>query len=129
MKKISNYFYALVAALIISSGVSYASFPVKNDKNETQVVEQKNSTNNSAYSEVKSETKISSAVKKAKAESLPMNDDKIITLILWAFLGAFAAHRWYKGKPAIWNVLFILTAGGCGVWAIVDLVNILTDNF
>ena len=26
-------------------------------------------------------------------------------------------------------VLFILTIGGLGIWAIVDLINILTDNF
>jgi hypothetical protein len=25
--------------------------------------------------------------------------------------------------------LFILTGGGCGIWALVDLVNIITGNF
>lgn len=52
-----------------------------------------------------------------------------ITLALWWFLGIFAAHRWYRGKPAGWNILFILTLGGCGIWAIVDLINILTGKF
>ncbi len=129
MKKISNYFYALVAALIIVSGASYASFPVKNDKKGTQVVEQKSTTNNAPSAELKKETTVSSSVKKANSESLPMDNEKLITLLLWIVLGGLAAHRWYKGKPAGWNILFILTAGGCGVWAIVDLVNILTDNF
>jgi hypothetical protein len=50
-------------------------------------------------------------------------------LLLLLFLGGLAAHRWYKGKPAGWNILFILTAGGCGIWALVDLVNILTKKF
>ena len=57
------------------------------------------------------------------------NNDLIITLLLWFFLGGLAAHRWYKGKPVGWNILFILTAGGCGIWAIVDLVNILKGTF
>jgi hypothetical protein len=52
-----------------------------------------------------------------------------ITVVLWFFLGAFAAHRWYRKKPTGWNILFILTEGGCGVWAIVDLINILTGKF
>ncbi|MDZ7847578.1 MAG: NINE protein [Owenweeksia sp.] len=43
--------------------------------------------------------------------------------------GLFAAHRWYAGKPTGWNILFILTGGGCGVWAIVDLINILKQDF
>ena len=53
----------------------------------------------------------------------------IIILLLWFFLGVFAAHRWYAGKPTGWNILFILTGGGCGIWAIVDLINILTGKF
>lgn len=58
-----------------------------------------------------------------------MDEELIITLLLWLFLGLLAAHRWYRGKPTGWNILFILTAGGCGIWAIVDLVNILTGRF
>lgn len=56
-------------------------------------------------------------------------DEKWILLLLWFFLGGLAAHRWYAKKPVIWNILFIITLGGCGIWAIIDLINILTDNF
>jgi|UniRef100_UPI00404B8A60 TM2 domain-containing membrane protein YozV len=55
--------------------------------------------------------------------------DKWVAVAFWFFLGAFAAHRWYAKKPAGWNILFILTLGGLFVWAVIDLVNILTDNF
>lgn len=55
--------------------------------------------------------------------------DKWVAVAFWFFLGIFAAHRWYAKKPAGWNILFILTFGGLGIWAIVDIVNILTDNF
>ena len=53
----------------------------------------------------------------------------LITVLLWLFLGGFAAHRWYKKKPAGWNILFILTLGGLGIWWLVDGINILSDNF
>ena len=58
-----------------------------------------------------------------------MDEEQLITLALWFFLGGLAAHRWYAGKSAGSNILFILTAGGCGIWAIVDLINILTGDF
>ena len=57
------------------------------------------------------------------------DDDLLILLVLWLLIWPLAAHRWYAGKPAGWNILFILTFGGFGIWALVDLINILTDNF
>lgn len=57
------------------------------------------------------------------------DNDMVILLLLWFFIGILAAHRWYAGKPAGWNILFILTLGGLGIWALVDLINILTGNF
>lgn len=53
----------------------------------------------------------------------------IITILLWFFLGGLAAHRWYAKKPAGWNILFILTLGGLGVWWLIDGIMILTDSF
>jgi len=57
------------------------------------------------------------------------NDVFIITVLLWLFLGGLAGHRWYKHKPVGWNILFILTLGGLGIWWLVDGINILSDNF
>ena len=128
MKKIKLALVALVATIIITGGSVYASFPVKNEVKTTQT-SNNNSTTSTQNQELKTVEK--SLVEKVSANPENTQDDNemIITLVLWFFLGAFAAHRWYKGKPAGWNILFILTGGGCGIWAIVDLVNILTDNF
>lgn len=57
------------------------------------------------------------------------NDEKWVAAALWFVLGMFAAHRWYLGWGTGWNILFILTLGGLGIWAIFDIVNILTDNY
>lgn len=128
MKKIKLALVALVATIIITGGSVYASFPVKNEVKTTQTTNSSSSTS-TQNQELKTVEK--SLVEKVSAnpENTQDDNDMIITLVLWFFLGAFAAHRWYKGKPAGWNILFILTGGGCGIWAIVDLVNILTDNF
>lgn len=63
------------------------------------------------------------------AYSSKEDDTFIITLLLWFFLGGLAGHRWYKEKPVGWNILFILTLGGLGIWWIVDGINILSKNF
>lgn len=54
--------------------------------------------------------------------------DWLLTLLLCLFLGWFGAHRFYTGHILI-GVIQLLTFGGCGVWTIVDLVLILTDNY
>lgn len=57
------------------------------------------------------------------------SETKWVAVGLWFFLGGLAAHRWYRKKPVGWNILFILTLGGLGIWWLVDGINILTDNF
>ena len=127
MKKI---ILSLTIAAFLISGVAYASFPVKKEEVKIETITKSKEENPVSKTE-KSITKLSKkADKKAAAPSAPAVDEEfIITLLLLLFLGGFAAHRWYKGKPAGWNILFILTAGGCGIWALVDLVNILTKKF
>ena len=127
MKKI---ILSLTIAAFLISGVTFASFPVKKEEVKIETLS-KSKEENSVSKTEKSITKLSKkADKKAAAPSAPSKDDEfIITLLLLLFLGGLAAHRWYKGKPAGWNILFILTAGGCGIWALVDLVNILTKKF
>jgi TM2 domain-containing membrane protein YozV len=44
------------------------------------------------------------------------------------FAGWFGAHRFYTGHILI-GVIQLLTFGACGVWTIVDLILILTDNY
>jgi TM2 domain len=128
MKKFKISLIALSFALILFGGNTYASFPAKKEKAAEQTTNVTSSvlpsaTNATIQAQVKADE---TSVTASAPNSL---DEKWITLILWFFLGGFAAHRWYKKKPAGWNILYIITFGGCGVWAIIDLINILTDNF
>jgi len=49
-------------------------------------------------------------------------------LLLCIFLGYFGAHRFYTGKIGT-GILMLLTAGGCGVWYIIDIILILSGQF
>ena len=56
-------------------------------------------------------------------ENTTAQKSKTTTLILWLF----SLHRFYLGKPGS-AILYILTAGGLIVWAIIDLVAILNGS-
>ncbi|MDP7232236.1 MAG: TM2 domain-containing protein [Dehalococcoidia bacterium] len=49
-------------------------------------------------------------------------------LLLCILLGGFGAHRFYVGKP-LTAILMIVTFGGLGVWALIDLIVIATGGF
>ena len=49
----------------------------------------------------------------------------VVTLLLAIFL---PVHRFYVGKVGT-GILYWLTAGGLGIWYIVDIVLILLDIF
>lgn len=52
----------------------------------------------------------------------------ILTLVLAIFLGPLGIHRFYTGHIAI-GVIQLLTAGGCGIWYIIDIILIVTDSY
>ena len=54
--------------------------------------------------------------------------DWTTTLLLAIFLGYFGIHRFYTGHTVI-GVIQLLTAGGCGIWYIIDIIMILTDSY
>ena len=126
--------HCLTLGFMLLALTAQASFPVeKETKAKTEL--QQNTNQNAEDLKIIQQNDIEAATSNqamADAEELlsPMSDQEMwITLALWFFLGVFAAHRWYRGKPTGWNILYILTGGGCGIWAIVDLVNILTKKF
>lgn len=62
-------------------------------------------------------------------------DNKIISeksglacLLLLLFLGWLGAHRFYVGKIGT-AILYIITFGGVGIWALIDLISIILGNF
>ncbi|WP_245167511.1 TM2 domain-containing protein [Croceivirga sp. JEA036] len=106
-----KFLFTFLCMIFMLTNVS-ASFPVKRHQNNNE-----------------SNELIEVAVADLETPLAAASYNKWVALALWFFLGFFAAHRWYAGKPTGYNILFILTLGGLGVWWVIDLVNILNDTF
>ena len=53
---------------------------------------------------------------------------RLVAALLCFFLGCFGAHRFYLRKTGT-AILMLVTLGGLGVWALVDLIFILAGSF
>lgn len=110
--KIKIILFLLTAILSISN--SYASFPV--------VKATTSDSSNAEYHQSNDEELLISPAIMASEKS------QGVALVLLLTLGLLAGHRWYLGTPWIINLFFILTLGGLGVWALVDLIRIITKD-
>ncbi len=52
---------------------------------------------------------------------------QLVALLLAIFLGVFGIHRFYLGYIGI-GIIQLLTAGGCGIWYIIDIIMIITGD-
>ena len=104
-------------------------------KNEVATV--KNATQTSTQA-VKSSTVVSkkaavNAISNTNTKAVKKNADpgegksQLIALILCIFVGVLGIHRFYLGYTKE-GVIQLLTAGGCGIWSLIDLVRIITGD-
>ena len=54
--------------------------------------------------------------------------DWLLALLLSIFLGGLGIHRFYVGKIGT-GILQLITFGGCGIWALIDIILIATGKF
>ncbi|PTX45270.1 TM2 domain-containing protein [Christiangramia gaetbulicola] len=102
-----------IFAFALATNLSYASFPVQRTLVESETV--------TAQAEEEGELFSPAALAGTRSQG--------VAILLLVFLGFAAGHRWYLGSPWYWNILFIITAGGLGIWWIVDLIGIITKDY
>ena len=51
---------------------------------------------------------------------------KITMILISFFLGGLGIHRLMMGYQNWW--LMLITAGGCGIWALVDFIRIISSS-
>jgi serine/threonine protein kinase len=54
--------------------------------------------------------------------------DALVVLLLYFFFGVWGVHRVYVGKYFS-AICYMFTLAGLGIWALIDLINIVSGNF
>jgi hypothetical protein len=120
--------FLLALALFCATNFGFASFPVQ--KQATTEVAVKSEINKDVtVSDVKAPAELKSMDVADEYESPAAGGGKsqLIALILAVFVGGLGIHRFYLGYT--WQgVVQLLTLGGCGIWALIDLIRIITGD-
>ena len=95
--------------LLGTLSTTYASFPVQRSTGQNTIV----------VENVQDELTSPAAAASGKSQ--------LIALILVALVGGLGIHRFYLGYT--WQgIVQLLTLGGCGIWALIDLIRIITGD-
>lgn len=106
----------LLGLFLMIGQLSFASFPVERKATVETVAK------DGASIEAASTTLTSPA-------AVAWSEDQTIAILLWAFLGGFAGHRWFLGSPWYWNILFMITFGFFFVGWVIDGVQIISGSY
>lgn len=66
-------------------------------------------------------------LRKATKDDANAQKKQLVAFLLCLFLGGLGVHRFYLGYTGI-GIIQLLTGGGCGIWALIDLIRIATGD-
>lgn len=138
MKKIvialSLTLYTIMSVSIINSSESYAAFPISKTATTTTAsdaaIQEEIVANTTTTTSATAVTKVKAEKKQnffSKMMSKMGGKSQVVALILCLLVGGLGIHRFYLGYT--WQgIVQLLTAGGCGIWALIDLIRICTGS-
>ena len=95
----------IMIGLLSITAVTYAAFPVQTEStNQTTILTQEDSLSTPLANDI----------------------DWGLAAICW-LVGVLGIHRFILGDTKN-GILMLLTLGGCGIWALIDLINILSGK-
>ena len=93
-------------ALLSVTAVTYAAFPVQTEStNQTTIVTQDDASSSTPFA----------------------NDVDWGLAAICFFFGGLGIHRFMMGDTTN-GILMLITAGGCGIWALIDFIKILSGK-
>jgi len=61
-------------------------------------------------------------------QGMASDKDWMTTLLLAILVGALGVDHFYAGKIGT-GILKLITFGGCGIWALIDIIMIVTESY
>jgi TM2 domain-containing membrane protein YozV len=120
-------FLLLFVALFLTSSIGFASFPVQKKESTETVSTGKNALNSEKVTDQKIESLSSNVSGEYVSPAAGSGKSQVIALILVLLVGGLGIHRFYLGYT--WQgIVQLLTLGGCGIWALIDLIRIITGD-
>jgi hypothetical protein len=128
MKKNLVVLFSTVVLLIAGFSISRAAFPVAAPSATSTSMNNGSSSATAGDVNASYETAAPASMKATPTHpATGGGKSQIVALILCALIGGLGIHRFYLGYT--WQgVVQLLTAGGCGVWALIDLIRIITGD-
>lgn len=102
------------------------SVAIANSSEVATVLASRSSVASAQQEVIKASAVAKQSVQAKKASSGP-GKSQIVALVLAILVGVIGVHRFYLGYP-MEGILQLLTAGGCGIWTLIDIVRIITGD-
>lgn len=121
---LSLVFLFTVAIVSTTERNAYAAHPIEN-----KIVNSNSNSNSSVQNsnEIQQSDNAATEQSTTSKHSGGGGKSQVIALILCILFGGLGIHRFYLGYK--WQgVVQLLTGGGCGVWALIDLIRIITGD-